>query len=609
MPYVLHAPALPTVKPGCKWRFRSGLFILMFLFMCLKSNCAQISLGSSLHEQRFNRVSRTGRSQQIFGNSRLPRDDFSTLRKVSTVPRHISSVNHPALIQPMRQSDENNETTTNSTESETDASNNGTDADASMTFAFQNFKLFYVEENFDDDNEPFKSILVFDNGSLVGPFENNPFNLSAMESQTTNKSNWFTHNTVTDRMAFRFEYDPDLSYVLREPDLKTTEESTVQPLVTDFQVNKETGTGSFTVLYRCIAGKPGQGTIALHMLITEGHSIQTVWVKDCGQGRFQHLSFGFLDHEGRAIEFNADGTYGNEEHKTLDVGPMDSLIDLVAILTSPAKNLNFLTPYVTSDNEDVYVMLRSTVQAGRLSADEETQFTILHECDRKSVANIKFTAAITPWDNITATWRKDCGGSVSQSLLVGTEGENSFDVIQEGTLLPEFKVTELTTVDNVDSRVTVVSADQHALKFYLTNADDTSDIHFQTITTTLSNPDVLRAFIGSDGQSSLSSDGGILERNQVRTLLISLVCKQAGKSVVLVTLPTMRYATAEFGFVKECDGAPMTYTHSGFLNTAESLMGLIMFLLIIAGIGGCLYAIRKRSKQRYEPVSSIESAM
>lgn len=477
-----------------------------------------------------------------------------------------------------------------------------------MSKAFEEFQLYYLEEVTDDIDEAFKPVLIFEKGSLVGPFEKNPSNFTKSSLQSADKDGWFTESTVRDRIAFQFHFDPDYLYLFRQLEVTGSDDSRIDPQVVDLQISNESGTGSFNIVYHCAMGKPGRSVISMQFLVTEGHRVTTAWLKECGQGRFEHMMFGFLNHQGDIVQFNTDGTYGNDERKTLEVGPMDSSIDLVAGINPPAANLDFLTPYVTSDNDEVYVTLRSTVRAGRFSSDVDTKFTILHECDRKSVANIRFTTAIPPWDNVTATWRKDCGGYVSQSLLVGTEGEDSFDVIQEGTILAEYKVTDSTTVDNVDNKVKFISVSEHSIKFYLTNADDTSDIHFQTITTTLSDPDVLSAYVGTDDTSSLNANGGILERDSVRTLLILFVCKQAGKSVVLITLPSVRYATAEFGFVKECDGAPMTYTHSGFLSTAGSLLDVILVLAFISGIALCVYTARKKNGARYQAVRTDDPA-
>lgn len=505
-----------------------------------------------------------------------------------------------------RQSTDENVTSTAPPQPDTNSSAEEPSLEANMTEAFEDFKLYYLEEGVDDSSDAFQQVLVFDKGALVGPFERNPSNFTASSLKSEDKSDWFTEKTVTDRIAFQFHFNPDYLYFLREPELTVSDDSRVEPEVVDFQMNDDSGTGSFNIVYHCVMGKPGQAVVSMHLMITEGHSVRTAWVKECGQGRFAHLSFGFVNHQGDTIEFNADGTYGSDERKTLEVGPMDSPIDLVVGLTPPATNLDFLTPYVSSDNDEVYVTLRSTVRSGRFSSDIETKFTVIHDCERKSVAKVTFTVAIPPWDNLTATWRKDCGGDVSQSLLVGTEGEDSYDVIQEGSLLPEYKVTESTTVDSVDSKVKVIPVGERSVKFFLTNADDTSDIHFQTISTTLSDPDVLHAFVGTDEASSLNANGGVLERDSVRTLLILFVCKRVGKSVVLITLPSVRYATAEFGFVKECDGAPMTYTHSGFLSTAGSLLDVILVLAFISGIALCVYTAKKKSEARYQAVPTSE---
>lgn len=471
--------------------------------------------------------------------------------------------------------------------------------------AFSEFTLLLMEEEI-NEYTPFRLRPVYEKGEFTGPFLKNPNTSDVKSLASMNQTDWYQDSDIRDRVNFQFRFDSDKKYDIERPNITVQNDSGIEPIVLDFQTIVYSGSGSFAILYSCVMGKPGSFIITFSMPVTKEHTLTTAWVKTCGQGRFEYLDSGFVNHEGHNVNFNADGTYGVDEKKALEVGPMDASTELYVNLKPPADNLDFLTPYIMTDSEDVSVKLRGAIAAGRFSSDTKTTFTVLYECERSATANVNFMTGIPPWDNVTASWRKDCGGTVSQALLIGTGGEESFDVMQEGELKPEYDISEVTTVNNVDPRVKVLGTESHSMKFYLTNSDETSAIHFQTISMTMSNPDVLTAVVNTDGALGLSTGGGVLEREDVRTLTVYLICKKEGKSVVLVTLPTVRYKNVEFGFVKECDGAPLVYSHSGFMRTADSLIGVLFVLVTLGGIGFCIYRVKKGGNT-YAAVSTSET--
>lgn len=488
------------------------------------------------------------------------------------------------------------------TKDNTTDSNNSTNPDEE---AFSQFVLLQMREDVDDDH-PYTLLTIFENSSLVGPFAKNP-NISDVKSlDDADKSSWFNDSSYNDRIAFQFRYDLDMKYSIAKPTLSVATGSGIKPKM-EFQIHPDSGVGTLTIFYHCVRGNPGPMIIGFNMPVTGQHNVETAWIKECGQGRFEYIAFGFLDHESKFVSFNADGTYGDDEHKKLEVGPIDSSTDLKAVLRQPATNLNFLEPYVMSDSADISVKLRTTVSAGSFGSQIETRFTILYECEGKTTGNVKFTVGIPPWENITATWRKDCGGSESQALLIGTTGEGSFDVMQDGQLKSEYDVADSITTGTIGSHLKVLPPKVHSQKFYLTNSDSTSDIHLQKISITLEPSSVMKVLVGNDAKGGLGGTGGVLERDSAKALTLYFVCEQVGRSAVLVTLPTIRYKNVEFGFVKECNGAPKIYSHSGFMQTAGSLIDAILVLAVVGGVALCIYSIRKRKGANYSPLATSET--
>lgn len=470
--------------------------------------------------------------------------------------------------------------------------------EGNLTSAFHAFTLNQMVET--DDDESFKMVPIFQNGTLVGAFESNPLSsdLSTL-AEDVDDSAWYNDGPYADRISFQYTYTPDATdYELSKPAISVDTAMGIEPTLQDERNSPANGVGSFSVKYQCKPGGVGKSYVSLHIQVTKDHSVDTSWIKVCGHGRNEHLNFGFLGSDDKVTLFNADGTYGIEEQHQLEVGPLQLSTALSAELTPPAWQMEFLDPYVESDSSLVTVSLRDTIKAGTLSSDEATKFSVLYNCaETTAKANIKFTLGIPPWDNVTALWRKTCGGTHSEALLIGTTGSGSFEVMQDGELNEKYNVTENTSVEQAYGKVEEIAGATSSVRYFITNSDDTSDIHIQTIATTMSNPDVVSAIVEvpfTGTGSYLAPSGGTIARKETKSLKLRFVCKKVGESLVLVTLPALKYKNVEFGFLKHCL-APAVRHHSGFLQTAGSIMGTILVLAIMGG--GALWVQMRRRAQ------------
>lgn len=512
-------------------------------------------------------------------------------------------------IQPGTGDDEKGEEVDETVVSGQNVTPGSTDDEKVESYAFLNFSLLQVVENDSDQSDAFQMVPVFEQGAFVGPFAQAPTSSNLNDVSGSNYEHWYSDGPYMDRVAFQFRYLSDVKgYSIGKPEIKVRDGSTIVPSVEEYRNDPQNGIGSFTILYRCKSEGDEKSIMSFHIQITANHAIDTAWKKICGRGRFEHMEFGFTTHDHRTALFNSDGTFGTEEKKRLEIGPLETSTELTVKLVSPAQNLEFLDPFVVSDSEDVSVSLRGTVSGASFSSDVSTKFAVLYECRTTTTANIKFSVAIPPWQNVSTSWRKDCGGSRSQALLIGTGGPSSFDVMQDGELNSLYNVSAESSSDEAMRDSKIIPGNTDTMTFSVTNSDDTSDIEIQTISMTMSDPDILTTVVEPSAfGGDIRASGARVERRKSRSLRLHFFCKKAGSSVVLVTLPTLRYRNVEFGFVKECN-EPKVHHHSGFLNTASSLMGAILFVAIVGGIGLWIY-LRRRSEAKYRSVPASDGAV
>jgi hypothetical protein len=210
------------------------------------------------------------------------------------------------------------------------------------------------------------------------------------------------------------------------------------------------------------------------------------------------------------------------------------------------------------------------------------------------------TIGIPPWNNVTASWTKDCGGHVPKSLLIGTSVSSNFDVLQDGELDPAYNITDNTGI--LDARLNkkkIYDMGIHSSLFYVSNIDETSEIHIQSVTLTLSPPDTMIAVIETPkmapmiGTGYIGKSGVTLGRKEVKRLQIHFYCRKGGSVIVLITLATLLFQNVEFGFIKECvPGA----AHQHHALTAGSMLSGLLTAFLLSSILGCCFVIRKRRR-------------
>jgi hypothetical protein len=448
---------------------------------------------------------------------------------------------------------------------------------------------------------------VLERGKAVGDF--------AACTEATSGTCW-SEDVFDDRAHFDLRFDPEAVSNAELTELLTglggdhlaprvrSSTGRANPSVPEVKIDAASASGTITVKYRCAGGGAGNETsfLTMHVPLSVSSSVNISWTKVCGSGPMEHLKFGYLDHNRKSVLFNGDGTHGDEKEVGLEVSPHDLSTILTLQLEAPVYALDFHAPFVTSSRpDDVQHFVRGARSDGTMLSivpPEVTEVSIMYECKASVSAEFSVTIGIPPWKNLTASWTKDCGGRVPKSLLVGTTISSSFDVLQSGELSQSFNVSGLASAYEARRRnVYFYDEDAHAALFYLTNADDTSNIRIQSVTVTMMPSGLMSTEIENPtlqpliGDGYLSRSGATLGRHEAKRLALHFYCRSAGDVVVLVTLATLLYQNVEFGFVKACKEGKV-YHHSAL--TAGSFMTAIFLAFLATAAMGCCYFVRRK---------------
>lgn len=382
-------------------------------------------------------------------------------------------------------------------------------------------------------------------------------------------------------------------------------------VVNGWKIDDETATVTMVVKYGCHfpaeddTAKNSSSLVKLHLPLSVSRFVQLSWVKKCGSGHFEHLDFGYLNHEKKTVLFHHDGTHGERKEVGLEVSPHDLSTVLTLALRDGVGALDFQAPYVTSSKPDlVKFSVRGALNQGTLSLtpSEPAEVSIMYECKAAVTADFDVTIGIPPWTNLTASWTKDCGGQIAKSLLIGTGIAQSFDVLHDGELAPMYNVSGIIGSPNImrPAGVKEVDSNTHQGIYYVTNVDETSPIHIQSVTVTTDPSSILSVAIEKPsiqpviGDGYITKEGGILRRKEAQRLSLQYYCRATGSVVVLVTLSTLLYQNVEFGFVKDCVEGRVF--HQSAL-TAGSLMTALFLAAILTAVLSCCYVVQRRKRE------------
>ncbi|KAK1859846.1 hypothetical protein I4F81_002439 [Pyropia yezoensis] len=397
------------------------------------------------------------------------------------------------------------------------------------------------------------------------------------------------------------------------------------PALDHWNLDPEGLTGAFTILYRCAAGTPGAvSTIGLAFGLSPSVVVRLRWVKRCGGGPNTLIDIRYVDDDVQEVPFGGIDVAGATTNLTT-IGPMESATRVMLHLRSPAQTLDYAVPMVVSSDASILgVELRGgpVVTAGTLSADAPAELRVLYTCTLSGEAVVSLRLQIPPWDDVTAMWKKDCGGGAPPGLdvrLVAGGGVPADALVMEGGAVQSaFAVDENTSTPAAGTGngtyYTLPAAATEAT-FVLTN--NGAHLHLASVTLTVADPHVLIAsveapssrgpagFFGVRGPPYLGSSGVVLERGDAARLKVRLVCIRAGPATVLVTLPSMAYAHVEWGFVKVCDAPTRIVRGGGGIRTAG---GVAKTLVVLAALGGggwaVMRAVRARRQTRYAALSA-----
>eukprot|EP00172_Hildenbrandia_rubra_P004109 Plantae.Rhodophyta-Hildenbrandia_rubra.ctg7678.p1 GENE.Plantae.Rhodophyta-Hildenbrandia_rubra.ctg7678~~Plantae.Rhodophyta-Hildenbrandia_rubra.ctg7678.p1 ORF type:complete len:525 (-),score=79.72 Plantae.Rhodophyta-Hildenbrandia_rubra.ctg7678:8330-9904(-) len=445
------------------------------------------------------------------------------------------------------------------------------------------------------EGESFEATVVYEDGTLMNKFEK----CAIQTKRTSDEDVCFVEDVYTDRISFQYVYSGNASFKIQEPQV-FAKGGTAHPVVTGF--SDENLSGSFNIMYKCSPGRNEQSLISLKFGYTESEAVEMEWGKVCGSGSYPHVDFGYLleEHLERFPKREGDSLEG-----LLELDPVIQTTIVVVKLKAPAEMQEFLAPSVTSSSKFVDVSLRGTTTGGTLLSDDPTQVSVIHNCHQSETesALISFTLAIPPWNNLTAEWRKDCGGNDARGLQIGTEGPGGGQVVQASKLTPEYNVSDTTKLSEAlsEEKIHNVEEDMSTVTYFITNTGKDSSLHIDSLTITTSNPDVVLTRFEVPRMGSLIGTGyldghhrTVLASGETKNLRLHFYCRAKGQTLILVTLPIFAFKTVEFGFVKTCR-EPMVYHRVGFLGTAGFLWDAIIALGILSVCGfGCCYIRRKR---------------
>lgn len=363
-----------------------------------------------------------------------------------------------------------------------------------------------------------------------------------------------------------------------------------QPAVQHYTVDVASGKGSFTVVYSCTGG---HDTLSVMQLVVplggEGSAgdLSITWGKVCSGGPHRYLEWGVVAGESVVPFASAAGAAYTST-------PLEQTTVLSLGLRPPAETLAFGYPIVNSSDPSVQVAVRGVSKSGGILAiDQRVTITLLYTCAGRANSTIGVSVPIPPWDPLTASWEKDCGGGAPTGLSVGTSSGTA-DVVAGGMTTPAFD--QASAVRLAAAGRYTVSANASTSTFYLENtaAPSLPALHLDGIALTVTNPAVVRVSV-LGGSGFLDGRGGAeLGGGQTRKLKLRYVCLSRGVAAVVVTVPTLRYANVEWGVVKACESGPVRRVGWSWrsISGVEDAIAVVLAVAVLGGV--CLFQRRRR---------------
>lgn len=451
--------------------------------------------------------------------------------------------------------------------------------------AFEMFSVMMVEESEDISVASTERSLICKDG-IVQPLWQVPPDGQAEVSWPL-----FYQGPYSDRITFDFFFGAVSRYAISKPTSVSSEGNVANPKIIDFQIDEEMHSGSFAIVYDCNPSPkdiPYQNTtIVVHVPIVDDMSVRFAFKKTCGGGEHKYIEFGHYedsDNEGTEVSRVTFPTIGSS---TLVVGPHVPSTKIYLLLHAPAESQEFFHAIARSKSPALAVSVQGPVFGGVLRRERPTLLYVSYDCQEKGKHEVSLLVPIRPFDDLIATWIKDCGGGVADGLNVGTDLFVLNDVVKSGVTSKQWLLALQATSTRIADTAPVVNSSVRFKDFWVSN--DGIVLHIKPEIITVEKPDILKVYgtrdvvrvsgVHPEDSGELIAPGGKMR------LRLRLICKKKGKSLVVVTFAIKSFHKIDFGFVKECR-TPKLYRHSGFLRTANSVM-LAVSLFIVTVVATC----------------------
>lgn len=467
--------------------------------------------------------------------------------------------------------------------------------------AYLMFHLALAQEDDNEVQEAHNALaeVVLKDGKVqdnwLPPSEGETFKAQSLDSM-------FHHDQFTDRISFEFSFGSFLSYDIRTPTVSSSNESVAKPKVIDFQTDDDEHSGSYSIVYDCHRHPANDqlqnATVSVVFPVVSGLSLFYSFRKTCGGGEHKFMEFGYFEESENAASEVSRVPFTSYP-SAISFGPHVMSTKIYLHLRHPATSQEFFHVNATSSSASLMLHTRGPTFGGVVKASESAVVHVLYDCRGSGEIDVYFTVPIYPYQQLSASWKKDCGGGLARGLNVGTSLSNKSDVVSMAGTHESWKLALQTTSTSISDKAPVVNSSVRFIDFWLSN--DGIPIHAAPVVITVENPAVLVAFssdLGGKRPPHNHEDSGLMPSGSNLRLRVRMICKKKGKSLVIVTFPVKSFSNVEFGFVKQCK-APRRYVHSGFLRTANSAM--FTSTILLAGAFAYWWFLQLRSVSKPIP--------
>lgn len=465
-------------------------------------------------------------------------------------------------------------------------------------------------------NDRFEPDTIFADGELAGKWYTCRVNASASRPDV-DKNGCRVDQDYIDRISFgfRFTHLSNPNSISRPVPIALS--GVARPELYRYSFDSSTLSGEFTVKYNC--GKTQEDSILsvlqLSVPVTPSRNVTIQWGKICKSGVNKLIDFGYVTSSGEMRSFL------RLDDSVMMVGPTSSFTELYLSVLPPAVSQDFLVPTIVSANESIVTAaVRGDAGNGTITSKRSAKIAIMYSCIGHGETSLDVKIQVPPWSDMTTSFKKDCGGGVATSVSIGTS-RSLDDIVSHGAVTEKYKPSFFHKLGRLQASLSSpdVNENQHESTFVIRHdgPPGSESIHFSNIILTVGDRTFLRVMQESyvSTSSYLGKSGGVLAPGESRMLVLHYICLRAGRSYVVVSLPLLRYATIEFGIVKQCKG-PTVHEARSFFNVRAiedivlaSIVGAVLLLCVVRR---CRDLSQKRQgavsrPEKYENVPVSES--